>query len=158
MLFALLISFVCFFWISSAENFPSCGDCWCAPDNNSPECPDWHPETIFPDNVINVYLNQVPSAALSLKCNPYYDTSCTTSPPQLLLNVSSAVCGIQYAVDSKGVQSCNEYSMTTYSSKEEALAANAYITHEGSCGLCSTTQDLAIYLSKLPIHPPQKIQ
>mmetsp|Transcript_1287 Transcript_1287/g.2236 ORF Transcript_1287/g.2236 Transcript_1287/m.2236 type:complete len:437 (-) Transcript_1287:211-1521(-) len=39
-----------------------------------------------------------------------------------------------------------QYSMNTYDSEQEMLAADAEMTHWGACGACSTTKDLAVYL------------
>lgn len=39
-----------------------------------------------------------------------------------------------------------EYTMATYNSEQEMLAAGAEMTHWGACGACSTTKDLAVYL------------
>ena len=43
-----------------------------------------------------------------------------------------------------------KYRMITYASRAEAEAAGGVVTHTGACGVCSTTQDLALYLSKSP--------
>ena len=40
-----------------------------------------------------------------------------------------------------------DYVMASYPSREHALADGATVTHVGACGACSTTQDLAVYLS-----------
>ena len=40
-----------------------------------------------------------------------------------------------------------EYLMISYPNEEAALSDGAVITHLGSCGACSTTQDLAVYLT-----------
>ncbi|KAJ1406629.1 hypothetical protein B484DRAFT_319705, partial [Ochromonadaceae sp. CCMP2298] len=40
------------------------------------------------------------------------------------------------------------YSMETFSSRADAERVGAVLTHEGSCGLCSTAQDLSIYLAQ----------
>jgi len=40
-----------------------------------------------------------------------------------------------------------EYLMVSYPNEEAALSDGAIITHLGSCGACSTTQDLAAYLT-----------
>jgi hypothetical protein len=34
----------------------------------------------------------------------------------------------------------------TYASTEEIEADGAILTHHGACGVCSTTQDLAVYI------------
>jgi hypothetical protein len=90
----------------------------------------------------------VATEIFSLSCNPYENETCTTTPPQTFLDSDTAVCGYVYTTLPDGSQSCSEYSMVTYESRADLIKAGAIITHEGSCGLCSTTQDLAVYLSK----------
>jgi hypothetical protein len=78
----------------------------------------------------------------SLSCNPYSDDSCQTTPAQAALG-DDAVCAYVYS----GNCPENSYEMVTFASAEAAAAAkNAFVTHVGACGLCSTTQDLAVYL------------
>lgn len=133
--------------IAGAEEYPTCGDCWCIPDNGGLDpCPSWKPQTEFSNVTVQTYQQQVPTKFYTLDCNPYYDAACTTAPAQTLLDVESAVCAYKYASLPDGSDSCADYSMVTYPTAEAALAAGAVITHEGSCGLCSTTQDLSIYL------------
>ncbi len=83
----------------------------------------------------------------TLSCNPYENPDCTTTPAQTMLDVDTAVCAYSY-VDKNGSPSCTNYSMITYASRQDAEAAKSVVTHEGACGLCSTTIDLALYLSK----------
>lgn len=135
--------------IASNSDYPQCGNCWCVPDENGlGACPSWMPQTVFSDEVINIYHNQIPNNILTLDCNPYEDLSCTTSPPQLMTNLSTAVCALVYdnLSPTNDAQSCINYSMKTFETREAAEAANVSVTHLGSCGLCSTTQDLAVYL------------
>ena len=40
-----------------------------------------------------------------------------------------------------------EYLLISYPNEQAALADGAIITHHGACGACSTTQDLAVYLT-----------
>lgn len=146
LIFTLLVAV--FHALALADEYPSCGSCWCVPDNGGlGACPDWQPTTVYNSSVISVYQKQAPSQIFTLSCNPYSDSMCSTIPAQTLLDVSSAVCAYKYPVDSEtNTQSCTTYGMVTYPSSESALADGAVITHEGSCGLCSTTQDLSIYL------------
>lgn len=37
--------------------------------------------------------------------------------------------------------------MISYENEEAATAAGDFVTHTGSCGLCSTKQDLSIYMA-----------
>jgi hypothetical protein len=145
----VVLFFVCVSYVRS-DSYPTCGDCWCIPANNgSAPCPKyWQPQTEFSNSSIETYRSQIPVNPYTLSCNPYKDSSCTTTPPQTYLNTDTAVCGYVYEINADGSKSCSSYSMVTYQSREELMNAGAIITHEGSCGLCSTTQDLAVYLSK----------
>jgi len=40
-----------------------------------------------------------------------------------------------------------EYLLVSYPNESAALSDGAIVTHHGSCGACSTTQDLAVYLT-----------
>ena len=129
---------------ASAKEYPKCGDCWCIPDNNGlGPCPEWEPETDFSSAVTDAYNAQIPNEILTLNCNPYTEENCTTTPPQVMLDNEEAVCAFKYSSDS-----CATYSMITYASRQDAHRDGAVLTHAGSCGVCSTTQDLALYLSE----------
>jgi hypothetical protein len=134
--------------LGSSEPYPTCGDCWCIPIlNGLGPCPFWQPQTTFSDEVINEYLNQTILNPYLLDCNPYDDSNCSTTPPQDYLEVETAVCAFKYSDES-----CAEYNLITYQNRVTALQDHAIITHEGSCGLCSTAADLAVYLSKYTSH------
>jgi len=140
----LLIGFI---GAVAGNQYPMCGNCWCVPDNGGlGDCPDWKPETSFPNKTIDTYQKQAPVSFYILNCNPYKDSSCATEPPQVMLDVDSAVCAYKYIALADGSQSCTNYAMVTYASAADAELDGAVVTHAGSCGLCSTTQDLSIYL------------
>ena len=46
------------------------------------------------------------------------------------------------------------YSLKTFSSAQEALAAGAHITHTSACGVCSTLADLSVYMRILDLTEP----
>lgn len=149
LMFALRFLTVYLISLAYAEDFPTCGDCWCSTDDNGTgPCPDWAPQTSFSNETISVYLSQKPSSIFTLNCNPYSDSTCSTVPAQSELDNDEAVCAYVYPF-SDGQTSCSSYSMVTFASRAAAESAGAVVTHLGSCGLCSTTQDLAIYLSML---------
>lgn len=143
----LLIGYVS---IVYGETYPTCGDCWCIPDNDGlGKCPsDWIPQTAFSASIINNYKLQNPSNIYTLSCNPYKESACQTSPPQEISTTNDTVCAFVYPQTSNGSTSCIDYHMKTFQSTQSALDAGAVLTHAGSCGLCSTAQDLAIYLSE----------
>ena len=76
-----------------------------------------------------------------MTCNPYTDDECVTTPPQEFLDSPDAVCAFSY--DEKD---CKTYLMKSYENQDAAIAAGDFVTHMGSCGLCSTKQDLSIYM------------
>lgn len=134
--------------VSAEDVFPSCGSCWCVPDDGGTAfCPDTKPQTTFDQETIDGFEEKVPESIYSLDCNPYKVESCAVSPPQKYLELGSdAVCAIVYPESG----SCSSYNLTTFSSRtafeNDPRNSRAILTHEGSCGLCSTAQDLAVYL------------
>lgn len=153
-----LIVLLCFQLIIAEDSFPTCGDCWCVPGNNGYDsCPySLKPQTSFPDITIDTYKKQGALNFYTIGCNPYMDNNCQTSPAQEYLDVDTAVCAFVYpAVEvyhatgktGSGL-SCSEYYLQSFPSREAAEKAGAVVTHDGSCGLCSTTIDLAIYLTE----------
>ena len=52
-----------------------------------------------------------------------------------------AVCGLHYTDTS-----CSSYKLQSYANSSQAEAAGAFVTHFGECGVCSTMQDLSVYL------------
>jgi hypothetical protein len=142
---------------ANGDAYPTCGGCFCIPSlNGTAPCPDliWQPQTEFSNATLLAYQQQIPTSIYTLKCNPYEDEACSTSPPQIYLEKDTAVCGFVYTAvgaegaDGKGPSCPSVYSMETFSSRADAERVGAVLTHEGSCGLCSTAQDLSIYLGE----------
>lgn len=140
-----------FFVFDEDEPQPTalCGSCHCitGPDGT---CPSTSPKksSSFGDVFINEFAAQVPLNPYNLTCNPYEDPTCTTSPPQQYAELGeAAVCGLLYERTDEGAEDCpTAYRMVTYSNRSVAEASGSMVTHVGSCGVCSTTQDLAAYL------------
>lgn len=59
------------------------------------------------------------------------------------------VCGLHFDANNARL-----YSLTTYDSKTAALEAGAKVTHFGACGLCSSLQDLAVYIGNPDLTEP----
>jgi hypothetical protein len=59
-----------------------------------------------------------------------------------------SVCGIAFEAD--GVR----YRLEPFGSAEAARAAGFAVTHAGTCGTCSTLQDLAVYLERPDLTAP----
>jgi hypothetical protein len=136
----------------------TCGDCHCIITDGSGTCPTPTPKVDFSDEMIAQLASQTALNPYLLDCNPYVaDTDdfpnskepCEMVPPQdesLIALGEEAACGIHYESFQDGVCS-SEYKLQSYASFQEAEAAGAFVTHAGTCGACSTTQDLAAYLS-----------
>jgi len=132
-----------FTMVKCQSTYPTCGDCYCSTNNNGTStCPTPTPQTAFSDSVVTLFKLKSALWTYSLNCNPYQDLSCKTTPQQTALDDSDAVCAYLYSGNCPN----NNYEMVTYASHAAAVAAGAFVTHVGSCGLCSTAQDLAIYL------------
>lgn len=137
-----------------AAIIPTCGDCFCVPGEGE-ECPGPNPEKSF--NLVGdqlEFLNQDAENPYSLECSPYTGPECQTTPPQEFLELgTTAVCGLQYLVPASSRLCSRRYMVQSYPSREEAEADGAIVTHVGSCGVCSTTKDLAAFMSVKDITP-----
>jgi hypothetical protein len=139
----------------------SCGSCHCIPDDSTNACPSATKTlTEFNQDQINTWKSQTAINPFSINCNPFEDgTYCDTEPPlnrELLTLGDKAACALHYesanAADGN-TQLCENvaYRLQTYSSRQEAETAGGFVTHAGHCGVCSTTQDMAVYAEHL--HP-----
>jgi hypothetical protein len=142
------------------ETYATCDGCWCIPDGGTDrnECPSDIPLTVpdFPqspwlDNLNALQLDN----PLSLDCDPYAEEGCDTVPPL----VEGKACVWEMTAKEEGVDSlvntstsCADYysyRLTTVNETvEEAKEKGMHVTHEGSCGLCSTFQDWAVYMTQ----------
>lgn len=131
--------------------YPTCNGCYCIPDeiDGEKKCPKDNPESHFSGVSTNEALrfsSQVAVNEFELNCDPFTEEWCQTQPPQKLVELGDeAVCGIQYK-HSRSV--CpTQYKLVSYASWEEAEEAGAIVTHVGACGVCSTSKDLAVFMS-----------
>ena len=85
-----------------------------------------------------------------LICDPYKNDGCMVPAPPESIGEDS-VCAYKYADTD-----CAQYSMYTYPSKAEAEADGAYVTHYGNCGVCSTAQDLGVYMNNFDMTTPAR--
>ena len=151
--------FVFFNAKQSSNPIATCNGCYCIVAEGE-KCPEPVPVNNFSTVMINNLQTQKPVNAYQLGCNPYESSTCQTQPPQndtLLALGETAVCAIHYQSNSTqngcvGVS----YKLVTYPSKQDAEAAGGFVTHAGHCGVCSTMQDLAVYLQSPDLTTPGK--
>lgn len=140
-----------------ADSYPICGDCWCSPsDGDMALCPTiLEPNMTFSAATISHFNEMVPTdhgeSAMVLDCNPYKDASCQTTPPQLHVDSTDAICAFIYPLQTS---SCGTYSLKTFENSQDldsyqsshADEEEVLVSHLGSCGVCSNTQDLSVFL------------
>ena len=144
-----------------SDGLPLCQGCHCTPgwdeDPTTFVCPDKPaPKWKYDEATIEELHSHEAHNPFRLECNPYQEEDCDTVP-SLQRNAwgADAVCGLIYDVPAEEEQhtaadaTCplSNYTIQSFRSKEEAKAANAVITHLGHCGACSTTKDLAAYMT-----------
>ena len=137
----------------------TCGDCYCIP-NEGEECP-FPIDTPLQDrssrrlsNLRNIELKN----PITLDCNPFQDSACDPTPRV----VEGQVCGVKMFKDRSKRSFMHRmrrrrrnhrcprqygYRLKTFASRRQAKRHGYLVTHEGGCGVCSTLEDLATYLS-----------
>ena len=130
------------------EKYAFCGDCHCI--NGDEPCPagDQIPQMEFSSEMVGFFQSLEVDNPYEILCDPYGDDACQTTPPQTLTELGdAAACAVKYDTGSLSSDQCpTRYSLVTYASVEEAQADGATLTHHGACGVCSTAQDLAVYI------------
>jgi hypothetical protein len=86
----------------------------------------------------------VPLNPITVGEDPYASWAGRTPPP----SPPGSVCGVRLEADRI------HYRLETFNSEEEALRTGYRITHTGTCGACSTFQDLAVYLERPDLTTP----
>ena len=132
----------------------TCGDCHCIIEGENSTCPtgDAIPRGEFYQETVDQWKDLKHLTPMTLDCNPYKNRTCTTQPPQdtVMLDLwEDAVCGIKYNMDSLDPdnQCPTEYETIAYANLTMLEAdEGAELTHYGTCGVCSSLQDLAVYV------------
>jgi len=160
-LLLLRILLLVVFFTAEGHGYAYCGDCHCivannGDDNDGPSCPSEAPPTEFRADYVAFLKSLQVTNPYELSCNPYQDDACETTPPQqsnLTALGDAAACGVVYekgglsSSDDDDHQQCpTRYRLVSYASVEELEKDGAVLTHHGACGVCSTTQDLAVYI------------
>jgi hypothetical protein len=86
----------------------------------------------------------VPLNAIGVGQDPYTTWGGRTPPRP----PPETVCGVRFETDRI------RYRLQTFDSAGEAARSGYRITHTGSCGACSTLQDLAVYLERPDLTTP----
>ena len=127
----------------------TCGSCHCILDDQVTSCPTENiPPASYAEDMIETFAAQTllnGYGPRSLKCDAFDDYGCELEPPQPDLG-DDAVCGIHYENST-----CEEYKLKSYESRQEAEDQGAFVTHAGECGVCSSTQDLSVYLKHIDL-------
>jgi hypothetical protein len=88
--------------------------------------------------------SKIPIDPLTIQEDPYLVWAARNPP----LAPTGTVCGIRFEQDQI------HYRLATYADATAARAEGFAVTHVGSCGTCSTLQDLAVYLEKPDLTAP----
>jgi hypothetical protein len=140
-----------------------CGNCFCIPQDS--QCLKVQPgiSQSFKASTINQYDSFVATNKITLQsstvgdCYPFSDavasqtTYAESTLPQCQRPSSKGVCAFVFEnVGSGKLSNCTarRYSMQTFAT-ESKVPANASITHQGPCGVCSSAQDLAARMKTL---------
>ena len=73
--------------------------------------------------------------------------------PPLPTPNATRVCGVLYEDEATR----SEYRLTTFDSREQAEGAGAHVSHLTECGLCSSTKDLAAYMTHWDMTAPVRL-
>jgi hypothetical protein len=122
--------------------FGSCDGCFCIPDGDE-SCPDRRPETDFTEILPNLRA-LTHSNPFSLKCDPYSNDSCEVTPTPLQ---AGGACVVDFTPSGDVCPEQWSYELRTYNgTMQQAHAEGLVVTHEGACGVCSTLQDMSVYM------------
>lgn len=103
----------------------------------------WTPPVYGDDDVAALLALQIDAPLDALTHDPYDDDL-----PALDAD-DPAVCGV--LVDDEAP---DRYALASYDTYGDAIDAGAHVTHTGRCGLCSTLQDLAVYMREPDLTAP----
>ena len=143
---------------------PTCDGCYCIPDNNgnnksddTAACPSSTPQTHF--SFAEQLKDMVWKNPIHLECNPYLSSeengecALTDRSGNKIVDQSKdwgpdAVCGIQYDTSQIRNNQCfRSYSTQSFANQQACQDAGYTVTHQMPCGTCSSTQDLAVYMT-----------
>jgi len=148
-LLCILLLAVCLAPAAEGQDYAYCGDCHCITGDEE-TCPTEAPPTEFRADYVAFLQSLEVTNPFELSCDPYQDDdTCETTPPQSNLTAlgDAAACGVIYEMEGLSDDQCpTRYSLVSYASVDDLEAEGAVLTHHGACGVCSSTQDLAVYI------------
>jgi hypothetical protein len=110
---------------------------------------DWVPPT-YNETVWMAFRNKTllnPPISWSPNINWYTDLGNVNT------TLPDGVCAVQYP-DPKDR---SKYYLRNFSSREAAIEAGAFVTHNHTCGMCSSTHDLSIYMQYPDLTAPARL-
>jgi hypothetical protein len=119
--------------VSSAEGQPPVKG---TPDRTLPQLAEKH--------LLAALRSKIPIEPVVIKEDPYLIWRAAEPTPA----PAGVVCGVQFESDRV------HYRLSTFATPEAARGAGFAVTHTGTCGTCSTLQDLAVYLEKPDLTEP----
>lgn len=139
---------------------PTCEGCYCIPDENDSTCPSPMPPIKF--NFTEQLKDMKWKNPILLQCNPYsaVDQDPNPDPEADICTLTDsegnyveedlgpdAVCGILYDETDIGANNCaRSYTTKSFANRQELETEGYTVTHIGTCGTCSSTEDLAVYI------------
>ena len=147
LLFVITVGVPIYYWTDkdTIQGLAECGDCHCSyADSDVQSCPE-KPPTDFSEAFLESLLRIKPLNRLPrLDCDPYQSEECKSVFTDFQ-DAPDAVCAIHFLSENDG-SSCDSYWMVPYENATMAQRAGAQVTHRGNCGLCSSLQDLVVYM------------
>ncbi len=134
------------------RSYARCDSCHCIKTSPTERCPvEQTPFLDYSTDTTKLLEFQRPFNYYNLTCNPFDTSPCRTSPMQSYVGEEekdSAVCAIKYQYSNNSPDSCpSTYTIRTYSSLQASYFDDlSTVTHMGACGVCSSTQDLAVLI------------
>jgi hypothetical protein len=152
-------------WFIKAQQ-SRCGNCWCIPNDatssNTGTCPSY-PNGIyqsFDASISSAFKTFTTTSAPLLNptgCYPFFDSIGAQSYPEsqtaqcvIPQQTPGAVCAYQYTSPPSHASATNTscynrvYELQTYATASAATANGSVVVHNGTCGVCSTAQDVAV--------------
>ena len=123
------------------SNHTGLGEDRCAAECECGEQP-WSPPNYTASDIEDLRAFRLAGPPKGLAANPY-------ESPVPLAASEGTVCAVRFELEGDQV-----YQLVTYPTEEQARLDGAYPTHRGPCGLCSSLQNLAVYMEHTDLTEP----